>query len=62
MKWDQVCTPKEEGGLGVKKYRTGINLVWQDLFSLYFAEADTLWIVWVYEHLLKANCFWTMNI
>lgn len=57
--WQTVCTPKSEGGLGLKRL-TDWNLVCQSrIVWLIFRGSDSFWIAWVKLNLLKGCSFWT---
>lgn len=58
VSWDSVCTPKESGGLGLKRLVGlnevyGIKLIWK-----LFAEGGSLWVAWVKNHLMPDKQFW----
>lgn len=49
--WDDVCLPKEEGGLGIRRLRDtsrvyALNLIWR-----LFVNSGSLWVAWVKENL-----------
>ncbi|CAH9071538.1 unnamed protein product [Cuscuta epithymum] len=57
--WEDVCLPKEEGGLGIKNAR-----VWNDallsrtLWNIH-KKQDTLWVRWVHGVYLHGRDVWT---
>ena len=60
--WKQLCFPKSEGGLGIKRLKTwnqaaAINHIWTLL-----TDKDSLWVAWVHKHLLKGRPFWQVTI
>jgi hypothetical protein len=53
VSWTDVCLPKKESGLGLKRldiwnYSSMLRHVW----SL-FAKSGSIWVAWVKENLLK---------
>jgi len=60
--WDKICTPKKEGGLGIKKLD-----IWNQVCMLHhiwtlFVRSGSLWVAWVEKSLLKGNSFWQVSI
>jgi hypothetical protein len=60
--WKKVCTPKQEGGLGLKSIEVWnkasmINHIW-NLFS----KAGSLWVALIEANRLKGRSFWTLSI
>lgn len=61
VSWDSVCTPKEAGGLGLRRLVLwnkvlGLKLIW-----LLFAAGGSLWVSWVRRHLIGAVNFWDLD-
>ena len=60
--WDDVCLPKEEGGLGIRKIRP-FNIA---LFSIQIwkliTSKESLWVKWVHTHKLRGTSFWNVPI
>lgn len=59
--WKSVCTPKESGGLGLRRISSlnsvyGIKLLWN-----IFAGSGSLWVAWVYRYYFPDNLFWTAD-
>ncbi|KAL0661041.1 hypothetical protein Bca4012_097878 [Brassica carinata] len=59
--WESVCTPKEAGGLGLKRLADwnvvlGLKLIW-----LIFAAGGSLWVSWVRRNLVGTENFWTLQ-
>lgn len=62
VSWDQVCKPKEEGGLGyrrLKEWNKAIML--RHLWAL-CKKADTMWVKWIHFYFIKGQCLWSMDI
>lgn len=59
--WDSVCTPKEAGGLGLKRLADwnkvlGLKLIW-----LLFTAGGSLWVSWVRRNLIGEENFWPLE-
>lgn len=59
--WNDVCTKKSEGGLGVRKLKEvnkvyGLKLIWRML------SGSSLWGNWIQTYLLKGKSFWEINV
>jgi hypothetical protein len=62
VSWDQVCLPKQEGGLGLKKVEDWNKAaVMKHIWNL-FTQAGSLWVAWIHSELLKGRSFWTVKI
>jgi hypothetical protein len=60
--WSDVCFPKKEGGLGLKRLE-----VWNQTFMLshiwgIFPRSSSLWVAWVKANLLRKKSFWSVGI
>ena len=56
--WSEVCKPKAEGGLGVRRIHDvsvvfDLKLVWR-----LFTSSDSLWVKWVKQIILRGESFW----
>ena len=61
ISWISVCTPKKEGGLGLRRLEEwnqvlGLKLIW-----LIFAAGGSLWVFWVRSHLIREKIFWELQ-
>lgn len=59
--WESVCTPKEAGGLGLKRLADwnvvfGLKLIW-----LLYAAGGSLWVSWVRRNLIRVENFWMLE-
>lgn len=58
VKWEQVCTPKKAGGLGLKDVRLwNVAAIGKQVWHL-AAKKDFLWVRWVAGIYLKDDDFW----
>jgi hypothetical protein len=62
VSWTDVCLPKKEGGLGLKRldiwnYSSMLRHIW----SL-FVRSRSIWVAWVKENLLKRKSFWSVGV
>ena len=62
VSWKQVCLPKQEGGLGLKRIEEWNKAaVLKHIWHL-FTQAGSLWVAWVHDELLKGRSFWTVKV
>lgn len=55
--WEDVCKPKDEGGLGIRKLRVFyLHLIWR-----LFSSSGSLWVAWINIYLLKQVSFWDVK-
>jgi hypothetical protein len=60
--WNNLCSPKREGGLGLKKLEAWnqasmLNHTWS-----FFIMVGSLWVAWVESTWLKGRRFWQIPI
>ncbi|XP_022040603.1 uncharacterized protein LOC110943155 [Helianthus annuus] len=58
--WKNVCLPKSEGGLGIRRIHDSnkallANHVWSIL-----TKRDSLWVKWVHSYRIKGRNFWEL--
>lgn len=61
ISWESVCTPKEVGGLGLKRLEDwnkvlGLKLIW-----LIFTAGGSLCVSWVRRNLIGNENFWVLD-
>ncbi|XP_074301526.1 uncharacterized protein LOC141632927 [Silene latifolia] len=56
--WAKCCTPKEEGGLGLKNAKIWNRTVLGKYTSWLATKKDHLWVKWV-NHVYMKGCAWT---
>ena len=59
--WAEVCTPKREGGLGLRSIEEAnkvsmLKLIWRIL-----SAKGSLWVDWVQKNLIRDGSFWAVN-
>lgn len=59
--WKAICSPKCEGGLGLRNIEDWNKAYLTRIIWFLFAWKNTLWIAWVNHNLLKGRSFWTVN-
>ncbi|KAL0304753.1 UNVERIFIED_CONTAM: hypothetical protein Sangu_3066700 [Sesamum angustifolium] len=60
--WDQLCQPKSEGGLGLRKLIT-VNqaLILKQLWRLLQNDGTSIWVDWIHHNRLRNTTIWTLN-
>ena len=53
VSWDTVCTPKNEGGLGIKNLNMWNKASIAKLIWVIAKKKDNLWVQWVHGRYLK---------
>jgi hypothetical protein len=60
--WNDICFPKKEGGLGLKRIEVwNKTSMLRHIWSL-FARSGSLWVAWIKEIFLKKISFWSVSI
>lgn len=57
VRWAQVCMPKEEGGLGLKRLAEWNVACIARISWMVYSGTDTLWIAWMKTNVLKGKSF-----
>ncbi|GJR68398.1 hypothetical protein Tco_0014463, partial [Tanacetum coccineum] len=58
--WEDVCLPKDEGGLGIRRLETfNKALISSHIWSL-LSHRESLWVKWIHDYKLKGRTFWEM--
>ena len=60
ISWENVCKPKEEGGLGLRSLTetnkvSCLKIIWCIL------SQSTLWVKWVKRYLIRKGSFWSVK-
>ncbi|XP_071715241.1 uncharacterized mitochondrial protein AtMg00310-like [Rutidosis leptorrhynchoides] len=62
VKWDDLCKPKDEGGLGIKRLKYwNIALMTSHIWRI-LAHKQTLWVKWIHTYRLTNKHFWEVSI
>ena len=60
--WEEVCLPKEEGGLGVRRIEPfNAALITTHIWNI-VAKKDSLWIRWIHSYKLKGKTLWEVPL
>ena len=62
LSWDQVCPPKREGGLGLKRVEDWNKAAAIKHFWNLFSQAGSVWLAWLHGVLLKGTSFWAVKV
>lgn len=58
VSWDDVCLPKVEGGLGIRKLKDYNKASMLKFIWILFTDKESLWCRWVHSNFLKRRNFW----
>ncbi|KAL0283803.1 UNVERIFIED_CONTAM: hypothetical protein Sradi_7216300 [Sesamum radiatum] len=63
VSWLQVCKPKEEGGLGIRRVlfmnqALMLRLIWRILQR----DPRSIWVAWVLRYRLRSQTLWTSSV
>ena len=58
---EEVCTPKEEGGLGVRRIKDVVQVFSLKLIWRLFEASNSLWAAWVRTCLICNESFWDVK-
>lgn len=61
INWETVCTPKVEGGLGLRRLADWNQILVLKLIWLLFAAGGSLWVSWMKIHRIGAANFWELE-
>lgn len=61
VSWEDICKPKNEGGLGIRRLEE-----FQLIFELkrvwnFFSESGSIWVAWLRHNVLCDQRFWTVS-
>jgi len=61
--WDQVCLPKKEGGLGIKRITKWNKIaLLKHIWNLCNDSDGSIWSTWIRSNLLRGRNFWTIKM
>lgn len=55
ISWSNVCLPKKEGGLGLKRIEEWNKACIARLIWLLSLETDSLWVAWIYQYYFRGK-------
>ncbi|XP_022014977.1 uncharacterized protein LOC110914496 [Helianthus annuus] len=58
VSWKAVCTPKYEGGLGIRRIGDMNKALMSNHIWSIISKRESLWVEWVYSYRLKGKSFW----
>ncbi|XP_061350001.1 uncharacterized protein LOC133295218 [Gastrolobium bilobum] len=61
VSWSIVCSPKEEGGLGLFCLKTWNNALLTRTLWDFHIKKDSLWVKWIQHYYFKDQSFWECN-
>ncbi|GJX71318.1 RNA-directed DNA polymerase, reverse transcriptase-related family protein [Tanacetum coccineum] len=61
VSWKVVCTPKEEGGLGLKSLEDVNKVCVLKLIFRIISSKNSLWVDWIKRHLIRNNSLWALK-
>ncbi|KAL4279936.1 hypothetical protein GQ457_03G009480 [Hibiscus cannabinus] len=61
VKWEQICLPKAEGGLGLKSLQVWNEACMLGLMRNLLATEGSLWVAWVHEYAFHGIDFWDVE-
>ena len=61
VSWENICKPKNEGGLGIRRLEEV-----QQVFELkrvwnFFSESGSLWVAWLRQNVFDGQSLWTVS-
>lgn len=59
--WDDVCKPKSEGGLGIRRLADSSRVFALSLIWRLLTNSGSLWVAWTRANLLRRCCFWDVS-
>lgn len=61
MSWEDLCLPKEEGRLEIRKLGESAKAFAMKLIWRIFTQSSSLWVSWVNHYLLRYTSFWDVK-
>lgn len=59
--WEEVCKPKQEGGLGLRSLKEANDVFCLKLVWKLVSHGSSLWIKWIETNILKRETFWSIK-
>ena len=61
ISWENVCRPKQEGGLGLRYLREANDVCCLKLIWRIVSHGNSLWVQWAQKYLLKNASLWSLH-
>lgn len=61
ISWEDVCSPYEEGGLGIRRVSDVCKVFQLKLIWRLFTQSSSLWVMWVKQYLIRDDSFWDVR-
>ena len=61
ISWENVCRPKQEGGLGLRSLKEGNDVCCLKLIWRIVSHGNSLWVQWAQKYLLKNASLWSLH-
>ena len=62
IRWESVCLPKKEGGLGLRRVKDSNDASVMKHIWNFFYRKDSLWVAWVQRIYLRQGSLWCAKI
>ncbi|KAL0287140.1 UNVERIFIED_CONTAM: hypothetical protein Sradi_7131400 [Sesamum radiatum] len=63
VSWEQVCRPKKEGGLGLRRVlHMNQALIFKQIWRLLQEDQSSIWVAWALRHRLRNQTLWTVKV
>ena len=59
--WDEVCMPKGEAGLGIRRLVNSSKVFALSLIWRLITNSGSFWVAWIRTNLLRNRCFWDVK-
>ncbi|KAL0295233.1 UNVERIFIED_CONTAM: hypothetical protein Sangu_3203000 [Sesamum angustifolium] len=60
--WEQICKPKEEGGLGIRSISVmNQALMLKHLWKLVHMDRSSIWVDWILQYRLRNSTIWSFT-
>ena len=61
LAWTSICQPKREGRLGIKSLSEANKVSCLKLIWRLISFQSSLWVTWMWTHVLRTGSFWSAN-
>lgn len=60
--WKDLCCPREERGLGIRKLWDSSKVFAMSLIWWIFLHTSSLWVSWIQQYFLRYNSIWYVKV